>query len=66
MPKTRAEQIDDLRRDSGFDVLVVGGGINGIGVFREMALQGLRVLLVEREDLQCGTVADDSLRIAVS
>ena len=33
--------------------LVVGGGINGISVFRELALQGVDVLLVERGDF-CG------------
>jgi len=33
------------------DVLVVGGGINGVGIARDLAGRGLKVLLVEREDL---------------
>ncbi len=33
------------------DVLVVGGGVNGVGIARDLAGRGLRVLLVEREDL---------------
>ncbi len=33
------------------DVLVVGGGINGVGIARDLAGRGLSVLLVEREDL---------------
>ncbi len=45
------ERID---ANGDFDVVVVGGGINGIGVFRELALQGLRVLLVERNDFSSG------------
>ncbi len=34
-----------------FDLLVVGGGINGAGIARDAAGRGLRVLLVERDDL---------------
>jgi glycerol-3-phosphate dehydrogenase len=33
------------------DVLVVGGGINGVGIARDLAGRGLKVLLAEREDL---------------
>lgn len=46
-----------------FDVVVVGGGINGIGVYRELALQGLRVLLVERNDFCSGCSAAPSRMI---
>ncbi|MBJ2150294.1 glycerol-3-phosphate dehydrogenase/oxidase [Paracoccus sp. IB05] len=54
MSRTRADEIDSLRQNAHFDVMVVGGGINGIGVYRELALQGLRVLLVERNDFCSG------------
>jgi glycerol-3-phosphate dehydrogenase len=37
------------------DVLVVGGGSTGTGVARDLALRGLRVVLVERDDIACGT-----------
>ena len=33
------------------DVLVVGGGINGAGIARDLAGRGLRVLLCEQDDL---------------
>ncbi|HEY3766022.1 MAG TPA: anaerobic glycerol-3-phosphate dehydrogenase subunit GlpA [Gaiellales bacterium] len=36
-------------------VLVVGGGATGVGVARDAALRGLRVVLVERRDLAEGT-----------
>jgi glycerol-3-phosphate dehydrogenase len=39
------------------DVLVIGGGINGISTFRELALQGVDVLLVERDDFCSGASA---------
>ncbi|HEY8470606.1 MAG TPA: glycerol-3-phosphate dehydrogenase/oxidase [Longimicrobiales bacterium] len=38
-----------------YDLLVIGGGINGAGVARDAALRGLRVALVEREDWGAGT-----------
>ena len=34
-----------------FDVLVVGGGINGTGIARDAAGRGLKVLLCEQDDL---------------
>src|SRR5678816_2301491 len=40
---------------SQFDLLVVGGGINGCGIARDAAGRGLRVLLVEKDDLAAHT-----------
>jgi len=36
-------------------VLVIGGGINGTGIARDLALRGVDVLLVERRELGSGT-----------
>ncbi|MCC7111457.1 MAG: glycerol-3-phosphate dehydrogenase/oxidase [Deltaproteobacteria bacterium] len=36
------------------DVIILGGGVNGAGIARDCALRGLRVLLVERNDLAKG------------
>ncbi len=33
-----------------FDVVVIGGGINGAGVARDAVLRGLSVALIERTD----------------
>ena len=38
-----------------FDVVVIGGGINGAGIARDAALRGLTVALFEREDWGAGT-----------
>jgi glycerol-3-phosphate dehydrogenase len=43
-----------------FDVLVVGGGINGAGIAREAALRGLRTVLVEKGDFANGTSSRSS------
>lgn len=38
-----------------FDLIVVGGGVNGTGVARDAAGRGARVLLLEKGDLASGT-----------
>lgn len=53
----REEILSGLRRSPKVDVCVVGGGINGVSVFRELALQGLSVLLVEKHDYCSGASA---------
>lgn len=40
-----------------WDVVVVGGGVNGLGVAREAAAAGYRTLLVERDDFGAGTTS---------
>ena len=44
---------DDVRRE--VDVAVVGGGINGVGIARDLAGRGLSVLLCEKDDLAAHT-----------
>ena len=46
-----------LAGDAQFDLIVIGGGINGAAVAREAALSGLGVLLLERDDFCAGTSA---------
>ena len=43
--------------DQHFDVLVIGGGINGIAIARECALAGRRVLVVDQNDFGSGTTS---------
>ena len=40
-----------------FDVIVVGAGINGVGIAQDAALRGLRVALLEQDDLCSGVSA---------
>ncbi|GAA1123760.1 glycerol-3-phosphate dehydrogenase/oxidase [Microbacterium natoriense] len=52
-----ARRRTDLARaaDGTADVLVVGGGITGVGAALDAASRGLRVVLIEAEDLAFGT-----------
>jgi glycerol-3-phosphate dehydrogenase len=63
MPDPRQQRFDRIVADGAFDVIVVGGGINGIGVFHDLALQGVRVLLVEMNDFCSGCSAAPSRMI---
>jgi glycerol-3-phosphate dehydrogenase len=47
-------------QSSGIDVLVIGAGINGSATFRDLALQGVRCLLVDREDFGAGASSASS------
>ena len=42
-------------KKAAFDLLVIGGGINGAGIARDAAGRGLRVMLVEQDDLASAT-----------
>lgn len=58
---SRSEQLNKLKNQSEtWDVIVVGGGITGAGIFREAAHAGLRVLLVEQKDFAWGTSSRSS------
>jgi len=52
MPDRSAQHVAD---GAAFDLLVVGGGINGAGVARDAAGRGLRTLLCEQHDLAAHT-----------
>jgi glycerol-3-phosphate dehydrogenase len=53
----RTETLTALRGRPDVAVLVIGGGINGISVFRELALQGVDVVLTEKGDYCSGASA---------
>jgi glycerol-3-phosphate dehydrogenase len=52
--------VNALTERPNAQVLVVGGGINGIATFRDLALQGVDVALVERGDYASGASAASS------
>ena len=53
-PLDRARMLAEIIDRPHFDVVVIGGGITGAGTFRDLSLQGLRALLVERGDFASG------------
>ncbi|HEX9387590.1 MAG TPA: FAD-dependent oxidoreductase, partial [Anaerolineales bacterium] len=56
----RNEIFATLKNKPRVSVLIVGGGINGIGAFRDLALNGVDVLLVEKGDFCSGASAASS------
>jgi len=57
----RKANIERLRSES-WDILIVGGGINGAGIARDLALRnaGLKVALVEKNHFASGTSGKNS------
>src|SRR5689334_10714925 len=54
---SRDNILAQLKRSPAVTVLIIGAGINGAGVFRELALQGVDVLLIDKSDFCAGTSA---------
>jgi len=55
----RSKNIQDLSQKV-FDLIIVGGGINGAGAARDAASRGLSVALVEANDFSSGTSSKSS------
>lgn len=60
MTEPRAATLSRLRASPKVSVLIVGGGINGAGTFRDLALQGVDCLIVDKADWCAGTSAAPS------
>ena len=58
--KTRSELIERLAQGQHPDIVIIGGGANGAGVFRDLSLQGIPTLLLEKGDYSGGTSASPS------
>lgn len=58
-PSARVDAIRALREEQ-FDILVIGGGINGVGIALDGASRGLKVALIEMADFASGTSSKSS------
>lgn len=47
-------------RAEEFDVVIIGAGVNGAGVFRDLCAQGLKCMIVDKGDFGSGTSAAPS------
>ena len=56
-PRAEVDAIESLGRTR---VVIVGGGINGISTLRDLSLQGVDAVLVERADFASGATAASS------
>jgi len=59
----REQILQNLQNDPQVSVLILGGGINGAGLFRELALQGVDCLLVDKNDFAAGATSKSSRMI---
>ena len=58
-PEQRESALTSLSSES-FDVLVIGGGVNGVGATLDAATRGLKVALIESQDIAAGTSSRSS------
>ena len=56
----RKSALKELKGNPRTQVLIIGGGINGEGVFRDLALQSVDCLLVDKSDWCAATSAAPS------
>lgn len=56
----RANEIQSVSDSRHATVLIIGGGINGISLFRDLTLQGVDAVLVERGDFASGASSASS------
>lgn len=56
----RTGEIQAVRESGHIPVLIIGGGINGISLFRDLALQGVDAVLVDRGDFASGASSASS------
>ncbi|MBI5687197.1 MAG: glycerol-3-phosphate dehydrogenase/oxidase [Verrucomicrobia bacterium] len=59
----REQILQELKSEPQVSVLILGGGINGAGLFRELALQGVDCLLVDKNDFSAGATSKSSRMI---
>ncbi|WP_084127343.1 glycerol-3-phosphate dehydrogenase/oxidase [Demequina sp. NBRC 110054] len=58
-PKIR-EEVAALRERPETDVLIIGAGINGVAIARDLAMNGVDVTIVDRGDMASGTSSASS------
>src|SRR5690606_38852307 len=57
--RTRKENLLKLQQDE-FDLVIIGGVINGAGIARDASLRGMKAALVEAADFASGTSSRSS------
>ena len=51
----RNEELEKIRREKEFDILIIGGGATGLGCAVDAASRGFKTLLLEKYDFSKGT-----------
>lgn len=58
--ETRTRNLEILEASQDFDLVIIGGGINGAGAARDAASRGMKVALIEAQDFAAGTSSRSS------
>ncbi len=58
--QSREERLKKLKENPEVSVLIVGAGINGIGTFRDLSMQGIDVVLIDKSDFCSGASSASS------
>ncbi len=58
--ETRTQNLKSLEDTQDFDLVIIGGGINGAGAARDAASRGMKVALIEANDFASGTSSRSS------
>lgn len=61
--KKRTDIWNDLKRTNSCEVLILGGGVNGTSLMRDLALQGISCILVDKDDFTAGASSKSSRMI---
>ena len=61
--KKRREAWETLKNKDSCQVLILGGGINGTGLLRELAYQGIDCVLIDKNDFVAGASSKSSRMI---
>lgn len=56
----RTAILENIRTQPNIQLLIIGAGINGVGTFRDLAHQGVDVLMVDKDDFCSGASAASS------
>lgn len=59
----RSDIINKIKNKPQVTVLIIGAGVNGAGLFRELALQGIDALIIDKSDFSAGASSASSRMI---
>src|ERR1700722_13737165 len=57
---TRKARLAEIQSKGEVDVLIIGAGVNGAGLFRDLCEQGVDCLIIDKADFGSGTSAAPS------
>lgn len=44
--KSRSDHLTDIEKDPSYDIVIIGGGCNGVGTLLDASTRGFKTLLI--------------------